>query len=315
MGGGTWTKDAFRSYTTTTKGMSLDSTYAVNTVLAASLDGVTDCAFSTVDTISGTYSAQDMFKARTLDPMLNPKDVIRECLDTEEHPNTIPIILALDVTGSMGDTAVEVAKKLNVIMTSLYDQISDVEFMIMGIGDLSYDHYPIQASQFESDIRIAEQLDKVYFEFGGGGNMFESYTAAWYFGARHTKLDCWKRGKKGIIITMGDERLNPYLPISGHYNGLASATGDALQDNVETKDLYPEACEKFDIYHLHVNHGYNYDNAGIKASFKQYLDDKHFREVNLNNIADEIVNIIVTSTEYQNNVVSVTKNENGEIAW
>ena len=315
MGGGSWTKDAFRTYTTVTKGMSLDTTYAVNTVAASSVDGVTDWAFSATDAISGTYSAQEMFKARTLDPMLNPKNVIRECLDTEEHPNTIPIILALDVTGSMGDTAVEVAKKLNVIMTRLYDQVSDVEFMIMGIGDLSYDNYPIQASQFESDIRIAEQLDKVYFEFGGGGNMFESYTAAWYFGTRHTKLDCWKRGKKGIIITMGDERLNPYLPVDGHRCGLANATGDTLQGDVETKDLYPEVSEKFDVYHLHVKHGYNFDEEGIKASFKQYLDDKHFREVNLDNIADEIVNIIVTSAESQNDNVGVTKNENGEIAW
>lgn len=315
MGGGSWTRDAFRTYTTVTKGMNLGTTYAINTVSANSLDDVSDWSFAAADTISGTYSTQDMFKAKTLDPMLNPKNVVRECLDTEEHPNTIPIILALDVTGSMGTAAVEVAKKLNVIMTKLYDQISDVEFMIMGIGDLAYDQYPIQASQFESDIRIAEQLDKVYFEFGGGGNAFESYTAAWYFGARHTKLDCWKRGKKGIIITMGDERLNPYLPVTGSRSGLASATGDVLQDNVETKALYAETNEKFDIYHLHVKHGFNYDEDSIRVSFKQYLDDKHFREVNLDNIANEIVNIIVASTESQNDSESVVKNENGEIAW
>lgn len=103
----------------------------------------------------------------------------------------------------------------------------------MGIGDLSYDRFPIQASQFESDIRIAEQLEKVYFEFGGGGNFYESYTAAWYFGARHTKLDCWNRGKKGIIITIGDERLNPYLPRTAYYCGLSNATGDSLEDTVK----------------------------------------------------------------------------------
>ena len=77
----------------------------------------------------------------------------------------------------MGNTAVEVAKKLNEIMTNLYEEVSDVQFMIMGIGDLYCDEAPIQASQFESDIRIAEQLDKIYFEGGGGGNGYESYTA------------------------------------------------------------------------------------------------------------------------------------------
>lgn len=180
MGSGTWTRDAFTTYSTTIKGMSVDST----------------------GSISGSYSNQEMFKSRGLDPALDPKNAIRECCDTDEHPNTIPVILALDVTGSMGQTAVEVAKKLNVIMTKLYEEVTDVEFMIMGIGDLSYDIVPIQASQFESDIRIAEQLDKIYFEFGGGGNDYESYTAAWYFGSRHTKLDCLNRPSinPGLLI-------------------------------------------------------------------------------------------------------------------
>ena len=244
-------------------------------------------------TVAGDYSNQEMFRARRLDPMLDPKHVIRECCDTPEHPETLPVILALDVTGSMGKSAVEVAKKLNLIMTDLYEKVKDVEFMIMGIGDLSCDRVPIQISQFESDIRIAEQLDKIYFEFGGGGNAYESYTAAWYMGARHTKLDCWKRGKRGIIITMGDEQLNPYLPVVGNRCGLAEATGDHLQGDIETKDLYEEVIQKYDIYHLDVNHRYRADIEAIRRTFGKYLDKKHFREVTLDNIADEIVHIVV----------------------
>lgn len=221
MGSGSWDTRSFVSYSTS-KGYGTDSR------------GV----------VTGSYSNQEMFKAKNIDAALDPKGVIRECCDNEEHPNTLPVILALDVTGSMGQTAVEIAKRLNEIMTKLYGQIKDVEFMIMGIGDLAYDNYPIQASQFESDIRIAEQLDKIYFEFGGGGNCFESYTAAWYFGSRHTKLDCWNRGKKGVIITIGDERLNPYLPVSGRRSGLGITTGDTLQADVETKDLYMEKIKR-----------------------------------------------------------------------
>ena len=291
MGGGSWTTSSFATYSKSVRGMNV------------SVDG----------SIKGDYGVQDIFKSKSLDAMLDPKNVVRECVDTDEHPNTIPVILALDVTGSMGKTAVEVAKKLNVVMTKLYDKISDVEFMIMGIGDLACDSCPIQASQFESDIRIAEQLDKVFFEFGGGGNSFESYTVAWYFGSRHTKLDCWKRGKKGIIITMGDERLNPYLPIHGKRCGLIDAMGDNLQDDIETKDLYIEASEKFNIYHLDVEHGTRWDD-GVKDSFTKYLDDKHFREVTLDSISDEIVDIIITASENKNDS-TVTTNENGEISW
>lgn len=292
MGCGSWTSDSFKCYSKSV-GRSVSKSGVIDSV----------------------YSNQEMFKARYLDSALDPKNVVRECCDSEEHPNTLPVILALDVTGSMGDAAVEVAKKLNVIMTKLYKDVKDVEFMIMGIGDLAYDDCPIQVSQFESDIRIAEQLDKIYFEFGGGGNSFESYTVAWYFGSRHTKLDCLNRGRKGIIITMGDEQLNPYLPLKGRRSGLMEATGDDLQSDVETKDLYDEASQKFNIYHLDVSHGYRWDEDEIEKSFKKYLDDIHFRRVTMDNITNEIVDIIINETE--NNVTDtvVTPSNLEGITW
>lgn len=293
MGCGSWTRKSYVDYATV-KGMSVSSK----------------------GEISGSYSNQEMFKARTLDPALDPKNAIRECCDTEEHPNTIPVILALDVTGSMGQAAVEVAKKLNVIMTNLYEKVSDVEFLIMGIGDMAYDEYPIQASQFESDIRIAEQLDKIYFEFGGGGNSFESYTAAWYFGSRHTKLDCLNRGRKGIIITMGDERLNPYIPTTGRYCSLAEVTGDGVQWNIETKDLYGEVSEKFNVYHLDVRHGNRWwDEAEIEKSFKEYLDDEHFRKVTTDSISDEIVDIVLNEAESNTESPVVAPLSSEGITW
>lgn len=288
MGYGTWTSASFTSYSTT-RGLSLDS-----------MTGA----------ITSSVSNQDLFKEKSLNKALDPKNATRECLDSEDHPNTIPVVLALDVTGSMGDAAVEVAKKLNVIMTNLYDKVQDVEFMIMGIGDFYCDRCPLQVSQFESDIRIAEQLDQVYFEFGGGGNYYESYTAAWYFGSRHCKLDCWNRGKKGIIITMGDERINPY--ISG--DRIKEVIGDNLQDDVQTKDLYEEAIKKFDIYHLNVRHGSDWDQSEIEKSWGEYLDGTHFRNVNMDNITDEIVNIITNSINNTQNYVVQNSNSDG-ISW
>ena len=75
MGSGLWREDTFRQYSS-----------RVGRVVDRS------------GRVAGNYSNQEMFAARNLDPMLNPKDVMRECCDTEEHPNTIPVILALDVT-------------------------------------------------------------------------------------------------------------------------------------------------------------------------------------------------------------------------
>lgn len=287
MGSGSWSTSTFTNYVTTN---------AVSRGYSATLDSLGN--------VVTTATNQDMFKNRHIESALDPKDVMRECRDSEEHPNTFPIILGLDVTGSMGQAAVEVAKALNSIMTKLYDKITDVEFCIMGIGDLYCDRSPIQISQFESDIRIAEQLDKVWFEFGGGGNYSESYTAAWYMGSRHCDLDCWKRGEKGIIITIGDERCNPYL----QRGKLQELTGDTLEGNIETKNLYDEASQKFNIYHIQVNHGIDWDIDGIKKSW-EFLGD-NYHEANMDNIADTIINII-TNNDTQN---AVTASGEG-ISW
>lgn len=289
MGGGTWTKDAFVTYSCSL-GRSVSD-----------FDG----------SITTAYNNQDMFAARRLDSCLNPYKVVRECRDSEEHPNTLPVILALDVTGSMGQSAVEVAKQLNVIMTKLYSEVKDVEFLIMGIGDLAYDESPIQASQFESDIRIAEQLDKVYFEFGGGGNSYESYTAAWYFGAKRTNLDCWNRGKRGIIITMGDEELNPYLP----YRALNQALGDSdEQSDVETKKLYEEVSKKFNVYHIHVNHRHYGDSDALANTWTEVIGKDNYKVSTLNDIADTITDIIVNNGN-NTDFTETNVNENGEIVW
>lgn len=270
----------------------------------------------TYDYSTGRISGQD-FKANYIDDSLNPqKFILRECVNNDEHPNTIPVILALDVTGSMGAACKETAEALGVIITNLYKKFKDVEFCIMGIGDLDYDDAPIQMSQFESDVRIAVALDKIYMEHGGGGNSFESYTAAWYMGLNKTKLDCFdKQGRKGIIITMGDEPLNPYLPVKT----LNKWTGLTEQEDIETNELYNKVKEKFNVYHIAVDSSKNcykdYKND-IEKSFGQLLGN-HLKVSTINNLATTIEDCISESVDGNecNFTGTVLLNENNEISW
>lgn len=304
MGSGSWTSKSFSDYVSTSRGVSLDE-------------------FTTK-----SYSNQEVFKSTRIHDDLLPYNVMRECCDSEEHPNTIPVILALDVTGSMGKAAVKVAQKLNDIMTKLYsnNSVKDIEFCIMGIGDLECDRSPIQISQFESDVRIASHLDNIYFEFGGGRNDYESYTAAWYMGARHCNLDCWKRNKKGIIITMGDEQLNPILPKRKIYD----LTGDNLQDDIRTDALYKEVTEKFKVYHISVDdyyssYGGNNYNDLVDSSWNELLGD-NYTVATLNSLGNTITNIIIKATkedEYpafidsdtNNNSIFGNVSDDSKISW
>ena len=274
-----------------------------------------------VDNSTGRVSAQK-FEAKRLDESLDPnKFKIRECCNTEEHPNTIPVILGLDVTGSMGEACDEVASTLGILMTKLYEKYKDIEFCIMGIGDIAYDDSPIQMSQFESDVRIAESLDKVYMEHGGGGNGYESYTAAWYMGLKHTQLDCYdKQGRKGIIITMGDEALNPYLSKRYLQKNVKELNEEV---DIETKPLYEAAKEKFDIYHIAVDsphNSYYYYKDKARKTFGEILGS-NFKEANIDNLASVIEECIdasvQTSSLGQNGYVteSIETKTNAEQKW
>lgn len=265
-------------------------------------------------------SVQDVYKSRDLDPALRiTGKTVRECRDTEEHPATVPVILALDVTGSMGPAAMEVASAIGKVMTDLYKSVKDVEFMIMAIGDFAYDEAPLQVSQFESDIRIAEHLDKVYFEGGGGGNSYESYTAAWYTGARHTDLDCWKRNKKGLIITIGDEMINPYLP----ENRLEAFIGDRVQADIETEQLREEVRQKYELAHIHVDHdgGSHERTRDVSATCDRYGVPMYISHVD--GISDVIVNLVKEHAGSDNVATEIEvevqagnpKSQDGDITW
>ena len=296
MGGGSWTEKEYSHYSKSV-GRDVDSTGRID---------ISD------------KDVRQIYKVRRLSKELDPLNIMRECCDSEEHPNTLPVIIGIDVTGSMGSAAMEVAASINNILTELYKEVADVEFAIMGIGDSYYDTAPCQISQFESDVRIAQWLDEIYFEAGGGPNAFESYSYAWYMGAKHTKLDCWKRGKKGIIITIGDEILNPYIEGESIRNDIGD---DCQTETLSTADIYAMVKDKYNLYHIHIEHGYSSSERAerVKDSFSTFLPAQNIYTSKVENLSKVITGIIkndvtdtpiVTANENEN-----WQNDNGEITW
>lgn len=282
------------------------------TVSHSSMQNYAHTMGRTYDSKTGRTTGQE-FVARHIDPSLNPRNfTVRECVNSEEHPNTIPVILGLDVTGSMGEACKETAAALGTIIMNLYKKFDDIEFCMMGIGDLAYDEAPIQMSQFESDIRIAESLDKIFMEHGGGGNGYESYTAAWYMGLTRTKLDCFdKQGRKGIIITMGDEPLNPYLP----QHALNSFINGTEESDVETPALYAEASKKFDIFHIAVDSPrdcYQRYKYAVDNSFGQALGDR-YKVATIDSLA-QVIEDCITESVRQSGISRKTADNEG-IKW
>lgn len=201
--------------------------------------------------LSNTQSVQEVFKNLRCNPKFDPKFIeTRECFDSEDHPNTTPIVVGLDVTGSMGYLAVEVATKaLNDLIMKLYSTgaVEDPSLMCAAYGDFG-DGAPLQVTQFESDIRIAEQLLEIYFENRGNGEVVP--TCLWEFLARHTNIDAInKRGKKGFVFTIGDSaniREN-FVPET-----IERVIGDKIP-GATRESLLKEVQEKFNVFHIMID--------------------------------------------------------------
>ena len=200
-----------------------------------------------------TDSAQEIFKQRSINNAMNPNGiVIRESRDSEEHPNSVAIILALDVTGSMGSVPHHLVKNgLPNIMSAITDKgLKDPQLLFLAIGDHECDSSPLQVGQFESSDELLDKwLTDVYLEGGGGGNAGESYLLAWYFAAKHTAIDCFeKRNQKGFLFTIGDEPTLKSIP----KRTLNKIMGDGQYDNYSASELLDKAREHYNVYHLHI---------------------------------------------------------------
>lgn len=222
MGYGSFDPGAYRAFTDTTRGKTTDAVYT----------------------------------ARSINPLLDPKGVkIRESRDSASSPNATPLIVGIDVTGSMGMIADVLARQgLGTLFTGMLDNklITDPHLMFMGIGDANCDRAPLQVSQFEADNRIVEQLTQIWIEHGGGGNNFENYNLPWYFAANHTVHDSLiKRGKRGYLFTVGDEEAPHALTRAQ----IKEVIGDDTEREVSPAEMLADAQRAYDVFHIIIEEG------------------------------------------------------------
>src|ERR1700722_7118043 len=89
-------------------------------------------------TDSVKHKSTDEIYSSRLHKNLDPKGVtMRESRDSADNPQSTPVIIALDVTGSMGMIADVIAREgLGTLFTSILDRkpITNPHVMFMGVG-------------------------------------------------------------------------------------------------------------------------------------------------------------------------------------
>lgn len=221
-------------------------------------------------------SREQVFTARRMDAEFDPARIgLRESRDGPDNPRATPIILASDVTGSMGVIAHTLMQTgLNTLATQIYERrpVSDPHVMVMAVGDAKTDSAPLQVTQFEADIRLADQVRRLWLEGGGGGNRGESYSAAHLFAGLRTDTDSLRlRGRKGYLFTIGDEPIHDGLT----RDEIGRVFGHRAERGVSAREALSLAQQGYEVFHIVVMEGYaRGDLAGVLHSWRPLLGER-----------------------------------------
>ncbi len=213
--------------------------------------GYSEAAHAALLADRATRPANEVFQQRGCHPLMDPRGLkVRESRDSAEHPGSLGIVFALDVTGSMGDIPRRLAlHDLPHFMKLLGDcGIADPQLLFMAAGDATSDRAPLQVGQFESTAELMDQwLTWSFLEGGGGGSGSESYELVFYTLAQHTDMDCMvKRKKRGYLFMTGDEL--PYPLVSRHQ--VEAVFGEKLDEDIPIEEVIAAAAETYHLFFL-----------------------------------------------------------------
>lgn len=226
-------------------------------------------------------------KVNSIHADLDPKGAMRESRDSDEHPESVPIVVMFDVTGSMGSVPALLQAKFpqlfGLILRKGY--VEHPQILFGAIGDATCDQFPLQVGQFESDNRMDEQLRNIILERGGGGQKTESYELAAYFVARRTVTDAWeKRGRKGYFFMTGDEMYYPTVK--------ASEVRDVIGDDIESinaKALFEELKERWNVYVIQPGAGSSYvGDPVLEKAWRDVLGQNYIKVSDPDAVAETI---------------------------
>jgi len=217
-------------------------------------------------------------------PNLDPKRankagvVIRESFDNTDHPNSVPIAIFFDTTGSMSGKPLEFIKVLPELMETLNGKnlVTDPQLLFGAVNDATTMCIaPLEVGQFESGNQMDDVLSNILVsQGGGGGTLEESYDLAFYFMARKATLDCLtKRNKKGYLFMIGDEAVRPFVD----KDEVKEYIGDNLQEDIPIETILTELREKFNVYWLFPAGTANYTNPTVQRRLTEMFGQNLIR--------------------------------------
>lgn len=179
-----------------------------------------------------TYSAKT-----SPDPLADPGKLIHS--DSKN-----PLVIAVDVTGSMSEWPQEIFDRLPLVYQTLSQYNNDIDISFCAIGDANCDSYPLQVTDFAKGLDLEDKLKALCPEGGGGGQIKESYELFGYYMLNKCEM---KNATSPFLLIYGDEKFYPTIDPAQvkHY------VGDKIQSPLDSNEMWKSLTQKFNVYYLH----------------------------------------------------------------
>jgi hypothetical protein len=180
---------------------------------------------------------------RTYERKSGPNEKI---IDPRKHIRTEsanPLIVAVDVTGSMANWPFEIFDRLPLLYNTLSQYREDLEICFAAIGDGAVDRWPLQVTSFAGGFDLEQLLGSLFGE-GGGGDAPESYGlfAHWV----NTHVDLPNLAEPPFMIVFGDITMHPTVP----KQQINHVLGDQVSRDVDAIAAWQQVCQNWNTWFL-----------------------------------------------------------------
>ena len=155
-----------------------------------------------------------------------------------------PLIIAVDVTGSMAHWPFEIFDRLPLLYNTLSQYREDLEICFVAIGDAGFDRWPLQVTPFANGFDLEQLLGSLYGE-GGGGDAPESYGLFAHWVNTHLEI-APNLADTPFMIVFGDITMHPTVPQQqiNHY------LGDSVRRDVDSIAAWQQVSQTWNTWFL-----------------------------------------------------------------
>jgi hypothetical protein len=200
-----------------------------------------------------------------------------------------PLVIACDVTGSMGEWPGVIFSKLPYLDLEGKEYMGkDMKVSFAAIGDAYCDDYPLQIQPFCTGRTMEKNLKNLVIEGGGGGTSEESYDLAAVYYANCVVMP---NAVKPVFIYIGDE---------GLYNDVDKQDAKkwahtSLEKRISSKQALQDLQTKFSVYLIRKPYGNSGSNTRSSADLRihdQWADYIGADHISMLPKPDRVVDVI-----------------------